>query len=499
MRSTVLVPRLAAMSAMLLSTAPSDIDAAALAACANEPIHIPGTIQSRGILLALDVACETILIVSANASTHFGVPINAMLGRSASALFGFEQWLMIRSRVGAARDRVVVPIPSVESSVLLPPRAILAHRNDDRVIVELIDESQAWASDPATHAVQQSQLSPDQHLTPIAQPTDPLAVAAAFQRVATTLAADPDLSTLAESTANEVRRFTGYDRVMIYQFDISGNGTVIAEARRDDLEPFLGLHYPASDIPAQARELYLRTRVRVLESAEKPQVALLAHTSVAASRPLDLSASLLRSMSPIHLQYLRNMEVTATLVISIVVDGALWGLVACHHLSAKWPSFAMRAACDMLSEFISVQIAVQSNVARARAGACVSGARCADPAADGARRRNGLRSGGVADGDTEQRCGDRRGIADSPDRPHSVRRARRGLRHLAVHESATLAGHSVRESRQQRARVLGHQRCRKRCPGPRPRRPAARIRDVVPSGGSANSAMGRRADKATVG
>ncbi len=178
---------------------------------------------------------------------------------------------------------------------------------------------------------------------------------------------DADLAHLCDSAAREVRRFTGYDRVMVYQFDRDDNGSVIAESRSENAAPFLGLHYPASDIPAQARALFLSNRVRMLENVSNVPVPLLAADRPDAKRPLDMSSALLRSVSPIHLQYLRNMGVEATLAVSIIVDGKLWGLVACHHMSPKWASFAMRAACDMLSEFISVQVAVQESYARARA------------------------------------------------------------------------------------------------------------------------------------
>ena len=358
-------------------TLPSQADldaaalAAALAACASEPIHIPGAIQPCGVLLALDPACETIVAASANAAALFGKPLSAMLGARAASLLGEQLPLRIRSLLAPARDGVVLPVEPGDGLLWMRDRTTLVHRYDQRVIVEVVDElfdaaSERTVSASANTVAQVRRINettaPEQHL-------EPLSVAAGFQRVAASQTDDPGLLSLCDRVADEVRRLTGYDRVMIYRFDAEANGSVIAEARRADLEPLLGLHYPAADIPAQARALYLRTRVRAMENVDNVPQALVAAGSSGAQRPIDLSHAVLRSMSPIHLQYLRNMGVSATLVVSIIVDGQLWGLISCHHLSPKWPSYAMRATCDMLSEFVSVQVTVQESVSRASARA----------------------------------------------------------------------------------------------------------------------------------
>jgi light-regulated signal transduction histidine kinase (bacteriophytochrome) len=162
---------------------------------------------------------------------------------------------------------------------------------------------------------------------------------------------------LCEETATLFQDQTGYDRVMVYRFDDDGHGEVFSERRRSDLEAFLGNRYPATDIPQMARRLYERTRVRVLVDVNYDAVPLQPRLSPITGRDLDMSLCFLRSMSPIHLQYLKNMGVGATLVVSLVVGGKLWGLVACHHYTPRFIHFEQRAVCELLAEAIATRIA----------------------------------------------------------------------------------------------------------------------------------------------
>ena len=141
----------------------------------------------------------------------------------------------------------------------------------------------------------------------------------------------------------------------------------IAEARKAELEPFLGRHYPSTDIPQRARDLYLRNRVRVLVDVNYQPVPLVPRLAPSTGQDLDMSMCTLRSMSPVHLQYLRNMGVTATLVASLVHEGRIWGLVACHHYSPKLVSGEYRAACELLADVISTRISALENFAEAQA------------------------------------------------------------------------------------------------------------------------------------
>ena len=171
---------------------------------------------------------------------------------------------------------------------------------------------------------------------------------------------------LADSAVKTFRDMTGYDRVMVYKFDPDGHGKIIAEARDPRLESLLGHRYPASDIPQRARQLYIRNRVRVLVDATYEPMPLVPTLLPLTGKDLDMSLCHLRSMSPLHTQYLKNMGVTATLVASLVRDGQLWGLVAAHHYQPRKLRYAVRAASELLAEVISTRIAAIENYAHAQ-------------------------------------------------------------------------------------------------------------------------------------
>jgi GAF domain-containing protein len=180
------------------------------------------------------------------------------------------------------------------------------------------------------------------------------------------LAGADSVQQLAERLAQEVRDLTGFDRVMVYRFDEEWNGEVIAEERQADLNPFLGLHYPATDIPAQARRLYTVNWTRLIADVGYTPVPLHPVLDPETAAPLDLSHSTLRSVSPIHVEYLSNMGVTASMSVSLVIDDRLWGLVACHHYSGPHrPSQDARAASEFLGQVAS-QVLVERERADAR-------------------------------------------------------------------------------------------------------------------------------------
>ena len=154
---------------------------------------------------------------------------------------------------------------------------------------------------------------------------------------------------------------------MVYRFDDEGHGEVFAERREPQLEPFLGNRYPASDIPQIARRLYERNRVRVLVDVDYAQVPLRPRLSPLTGRDLDMSLCFLRSMSPIHIQYLKNMGVGATLVASLMVGGRLWGLVSCHHYAPRCVHYEMRAVGELLAEAVATRIAALESFAQAQA------------------------------------------------------------------------------------------------------------------------------------
>ncbi|MBP1848702.1 light-regulated signal transduction histidine kinase (bacteriophytochrome) [Rhizobium halophytocola] len=160
---------------------------------------------------------------------------------------------------------------------------------------------------------------------------------------------------LLRQTTVLLKAVLGYDRVMVYRFEHDGAGKVEAEAKRPDLESFLGQYFPASDIPQQARALYLKNPIRIISDSAGHSIAI-EPTLDPSGQPLDLSHAHLRSVSPIHLEYLRNMGVAASMSISIIIDGALWGLIACHHYSPKFLSMPQRISAEMFGEYLSMHL-----------------------------------------------------------------------------------------------------------------------------------------------
>ncbi len=174
------------------------------------------------------------------------------------------------------------------------------------------------------------------------------------------------LRVLCDETARIFEDLTGYDRVMVYRFDDEGHGEVFSEQRKPELEAYLGNRYPASDIPQIARRLYERNRVRLLVDVEYAPAPLTPRLSPLSGRDLDMSLCFLRSMSPIHMQYLKNMGVCATLVVSLIVSGRLWGLIACHHYVPRFVHFEIRAVCELLAEAVGTRIAALESFMQAQ-------------------------------------------------------------------------------------------------------------------------------------
>ncbi|MEM7593595.1 MAG: ATP-binding protein, partial [Cyanobacteria bacterium P01_A01_bin.83] len=154
----------------------------------------------------------------------------------------------------------------------------------------------------------------------------------------------------------EVRKVTGFDRVMLYKFDEDDHGAVVAEEKLDQLEPYLNLHFPASDIPKPARKLFSSNWIRLIPDAHAEPVELFPTHHPQSDRPVDLTLSILRSPYPCHLEYLHNMGVGASLTISLIENGKLWGLIACHHLTPKYVPYELRKACEFLGRVIFSEI-----------------------------------------------------------------------------------------------------------------------------------------------
>ena len=317
--------------------------AADLTNCERELIHLAGSIQPHGSLLILREPEFTVVQASANTGAELGVEHKNLLGARISVLGGDIADQIAR----LAKSNLLMQSTPIRCRV---------SRNGEELALEGTLHRQ-----PASGLVVELQAATDLDIDPSGNL--PHTLAEAVGRI--TSAAS--LHQLGNEVVRYVRALTQYDRVMVYQFDADGHGEVIAEAREPGLEPFLGQRYPASDIPQRARELYLRNRVRVLVDVRYEPVPVLPRFSPQSGEELDMSLCTLRSMSPLHLQYLQNMGVTATLVASLVREGRLWGLIACHHYSAKSVASEMRTACELLSEVVSTRISALDNRAQIEA------------------------------------------------------------------------------------------------------------------------------------
>jgi light-regulated signal transduction histidine kinase (bacteriophytochrome) len=313
------------LEAALTSSATPAFGETDLSNCEREQIHLAGSIQPHGALLVLDDDGTRIIQASANASSFLNLPKD-FVGRDLSALPG-TMAARIRAQLGAPLHRQAVAVRGRIGEPAIEVDALVHRPAQGGLIVEL---------EKTTESVD---------LRPL------------LDGAAQTILDAPSLRALADTTATLFKALTGYDRVMVYRFDELGHGEVFSERREDNIEPFLGNRYPASDIPQIARRLYIQNRVRLLMDVDYTPVPLIPRLSPLNGREVDMSMCFLRSMSPIHLQYLRNMGVNATLVVSLVVGGELWGLIACHHYAPKFVPFAIRSLSELLGEIVSTRIA----------------------------------------------------------------------------------------------------------------------------------------------
>jgi len=300
-------------------------DIVTLTNCEHEPIHIPGSIQPHGFLLGLTLNW-TIDFCSANIANYIDAVYQDVIGKDFSAIFGLKAQEEITTYINDDETQLIFPL---EIDLLQKSFKLSIHKSHDIYVLE---------AEPYFESREQIAELYSQTIHFI-----------------TSMNTTKTLQELCALVAKRTREVTGYDRVMIYRFDKDYNGEVYAEDCRDDLERFLGLHYPHTDIPAQARELYLKNQLRLIVDVGYEPVPIFTVDDVA-NKNLDLSLSILRSTSPIHVEYLQNMGVGATLTISLIHHGRLWGLIACHHYSAKNISPETRLAAKLQGEFISSQI-----------------------------------------------------------------------------------------------------------------------------------------------
>jgi light-regulated signal transduction histidine kinase (bacteriophytochrome) len=290
-------------------------------ACETEPIRVPGAIQPHGLLLTFDPDSEEVLQWAGDFARLLGSEPEP--GKLAEKLLGrsLAELLCKRLLIAGEEALSVGRINPADRQ----PLNVMAHRSGRVIVLELEPVGPELSSSEALEVV---------------------------RSVSDAMGAMPSVADACECAAVQVRSITGFDRVMIYRFLEDGSGSVIAESAAPGVRSFRNHRFPATDIPQQARELYLSNLIRVIPNASYKPLPL----QPSAGKTLDMSQCVLRSVSPVHLQYLRNMGVAASMSVSIVIDGKLWGLIACHHSAASCVPVEAQLLCRHVGQVLAASI-----------------------------------------------------------------------------------------------------------------------------------------------
>ncbi|MFZ8168197.1 ATP-binding protein [Alteromonas macleodii] len=303
--------------------------------CEDEPIHIPESIQSYGFLIAFNYKDLKISIVSDNCESVFTEPL---IGKHFLEILSSdtnERAFLEETFDRVTKTKIRLPIKlHLKASMLEEGAAIdylaVVYDSGQNYVVEL---------EPATEF--RDTYSAEQFIKLYA-----MSIAPRFKEMTS-------LREMAQEMVSTIRYLTNMDRVVLYKFNDDYSGKVIAEAKADDMDSYQDLYFPASDIPAQARALYKTNWVRLTPDTELPPARLVPSTEASGREPLDLTRSLLRTFSPIHLQYIRNQGLRASFSISLVTDGELYGLISCHHREPSYIPQDVRLQCENLSQLFS--------------------------------------------------------------------------------------------------------------------------------------------------
>ena len=298
--------------------------------CDREPIHELGLVQPWGFLLSTTTD-GTVRHASANVAEHLKLSPQAVIGRRLDQLFDRQSLHDIRARLQGLQGQQQIDrlfsLPLIAGGPLYDVAIHFAPGGTPTIVIE----AEPSAGEPRFDAV------------------------GTVKGMMSRLLRARDLAGMHDRAARQVRAVLGFDRVMVYRFDADGTGEVVGESTAERLESFRGLRFPASDIPKQARALYCRNWLRLIADVAAEPVPILPPPTPAEA-VLDLSSSVLRSVSPVHIEYLRNMRVAASLSISIMRGDELWGLIACHHAEPLLPSFQRRSAAELFGQLYSLQI-----------------------------------------------------------------------------------------------------------------------------------------------
>ncbi len=309
----------------------------ALDHCAREPIHIPGSIQPHGMLVVFS-ARRVIEQISANAREFLGMEAEDCLGRP---ITDFLEEAVVAGLENNRSHQALEPIQSTVVRLGEKDYDAVAHQSGESIILEL---------EPLSNGAPQNGFYYDQ-----------------LRNYAIGMHRAKTLEEVFGHVTRSIRTITGFDRVMLYRFDQDWHGEVVAEARAGFMPSYKGLHFPASDIPEQARKLYMQNYLRLIADTQYKPVPVIPAARSGTQSPLDLSLSMLRSVSPVHIQYLENINVKASMSVSIIQNGKLWGLIACHHNSPLHVPYQVRNVCEIMGHIFSAQLSTMEDFAKREA------------------------------------------------------------------------------------------------------------------------------------
>jgi chemotaxis family two-component system sensor kinase Cph1 len=294
--------------------------------CAQELIHLPGAIQSHGALLLVDSATGDIVRSSANSGELLGSSVDELLGTNVFDMPGLAPSDLSRSILSGNENPVAVTVDGVGFDAII-------HAAGERSTVEF---------------------------EPLLRPFDIHSSSSMFEAILR-LSQSASIEELWANTAREVLGMTGFDRVMVYHFHPDQHGEIVGEEHAEGMEPYFGLHYPASDIPSQARQLYLSKLSRVIANSEDVSVALVSRGDDGGT--VDLSQAELRAVSPHHLQFMRNMGQASSVSLSLVHDGQLIGMITCAHRTPRRLAYAVRQGLEILASQVALQLSSMRSIA----------------------------------------------------------------------------------------------------------------------------------------
>jgi chemotaxis family two-component system sensor kinase Cph1 len=304
---------------------------------AEETIHALNQIQPHGVLLVLGDPDLEILQISCNTHAIFGIDPEEAIGKTLEELLDPFQVERFKAHIESDNLDYINPTKvwtRTEGDNYVVFDASF-HRNTEGLLVLELEPATSEENIPFLSFYHLAKVSIDR------------------------LQERASLNDFCQVIVKEVRKITGFDRVMLYKFDEDGHGAVVAEEKLKSMEPYLGLHYPESDIPKPARKLFSSNWIRLIPEVRAEGVALYPAKNPRSDRTLDLTHSILRSASPCHLEYLHNMGVAASLTLSLIKNGQLWGLIACHHLTPKYISYELRKACEFLGRVVFAEISTR--------------------------------------------------------------------------------------------------------------------------------------------